>query len=254
MSVYNPDGFWETRSPTWRSDGEKIGYALNFASLLYLPPSPAPLEFGEELTSVDSEEQVDFIGHLTWGPPSRPNDLLYDAQAWDFDEGSSENIYLTTEGSTTVGQRLLTFEVWENVMDVQWLPDGSGFVYTRIEYDEYIQPISANVYLYRFATQTATQVTQFDDEYAGMLNVSPDGQQIVFERGSGLDEFNTEVVDPDLWIINQDGTGLHLLVEDGRGPAWSPQPVEPPPPPSPTPTNPPPGMHRIFLPLAFRTN
>ncbi len=124
------------------------------------------------------------------------------------------------------------------MLDLQWLPKGTGFVYSVIETDENYEQSRANLFIYSFATQTATQLTEFDNAFAGMLDVSPDSQQIVFERGMELGEFDTEVVDPDLWIINHDGTGAHLLAANGRAPSWSSQAL-PPPPPAPTATQPP---------------
>ena len=50
------------------------------------------------------------------------------------------------------------------------------------------------------------------------MTVSPDGQHIVFERTTD------PVFDPtsSLWIMNRDGTGLHMLIDDAGRPAWGP--------------------------------
>jgi TolB protein len=262
--VYTPTTPWEAHSATWRSDGSRIGYVFNFNSLRQIAPNPVPLDFGEELQT-DASTMPDFVDLLAWGPPSRANDLLYAGDAFDFTEGASENIYLNTEGSATGGQKLLSFEVWERVLGLAWLPDGSGFLFSRIEVDDLVQAQSANVYRYDFASRQTTRVTNLTDEYAGKLSVSPDGQQVVFERGAALGYLQLEVVDPELWVIKRDGSGLRRLVENGRAPAWGidaptsgPTPTEAPP--SPTVTSTPsapqptiPGLDkRLYLPMAMR--
>ena len=55
------------------------------------------------------------------------------------------------------------------------------------------------------------------------MTVSPDGQYIVFERTTD------PVFDPtsSLWIMNRDGTDLHMLIDDAGRPAWGPTPQIP---------------------------
>jgi hypothetical protein len=52
--------------------------------------------------------------------------------------------------------------------------------------------------------------------------VSGDGRHVVFERARELHPVDARPVDPDLWIVDLDGSGLRLLVENARAPAWSP--------------------------------
>ena len=77
----------------------------------------------------------------------------------------------------------------------------------------------ANIFRYDFATGDTTQLTDFplDVDLVHDLSISPDGQQVVFERMS--DEF---VVDPDssVWIMNIDGSGVRKLVDNAGRPAW----------------------------------
>ena len=75
---------------------------------------------------------------------------------------------------------------------------------------------------------------------AGKLSVSPDGRQIVFERAAAMqDPYGDTLTNPDLWIVNRDGSGPRLLVKNGSAPAWSQQEPHPPVEPTPTPTEPP---------------
>ena len=48
----------------------------------------------------------------------------------------------------------------------------------------------------------------------GQVAVSPDGQHFVFERAAEMDAKTSAIVDPDLWLVNRDGSGLQLFVEN----------------------------------------
>jgi len=229
MDVFIPDIFWEAHDPTWRSDGSSIGYVLNFNSLFRLPPNPSPLDLGAELQA-DASAMPDFVDLLAWGPPSKPNQLLYAGNV-AFD---AEGIYLLTEGSAGAGQRLLAYEVYEQVRGLAWLPDGSGFIYSVEETNDFFETVKANVFEYNFASRQTKRLTNFGDQYAGQLSVSPDGQQIVFDRSPGKEPD----APADLWIMNRNGTGQRLLAANGRAPQWSPRAL--------------PSVQRVFLPATVR--
>ncbi len=155
----------------------------------------------------------DFAALLAWGPtPATANQLLYAGNV----AFESEGVYRVTEGSATRGELLVSYESYEDIRGLAWLPDGSGFVYAVIE--GYLMD-TANVFLYSFASRTATRLTSFKGELAGSLSVSPDGQQIVFERAAAAE------TPSDLWVMRRDGSNLRLLVRDAASPAWSPRKV-----------------------------
>lgn len=217
LTVYPPPGYWEAHSPTWRSDGSRLGYVFNFNSLRQIVPNPTPRDFGEDLQT-DVSQMPDFAKLLAWGPASRADELLYAGnRIYD-----TEGIYLTSEGSATAGEQLVAYDATEAVLGLAWLPDGSGFVYAVTEGDYFGEDRGANLFVYDFASRQTARVTSFSGEFAGPLSVSPDGQQIVFERAAEMVEFGYDLVNPDLWVVNRDGGGLRLLVENGRVPAWSP--------------------------------
>lgn len=224
-TVYLPGGATighEVRWPTWRAGGDLIGYVHGFNSVLGIAPHPAPLTPGDPLLTASSSEMPDFVNHLAYGPPGvRENQFLYASyEAFD-----STAIYLATEGGNGPGQALVTYDATSFVhfiTGLAWLPDGSGFVYAVLA-DDFYTPVNSNIYVYRFASGQSTQVTAYDDLFVGQLSVSPDGEQIVFERGEQWSADALRVIDPQLWIVNVDGSGERLLAASGRAPAWSPQ-------------------------------
>jgi hypothetical protein len=213
MDLFVPTITWEARSPTWRSDGSRIGYFLNFASMFALPPNPSPLDLGQELQT-DPSAMPDFTDLLRWGPPSKANQLLYRGNVI-FD---SQGVYLTTEGSASAGERLVSYETYQFIRGLAWLPDGSGFIFSVEELDGTFQAQRANLFEYNFASQQTRRITNFSDQFAGQLSVSSDGTQIVFDRAASNDPADSA----DLYIVNRDGSGLRLLKAGAREPSWSP--------------------------------
>lgn len=213
MSLFEPAADWGVHSPTWRGDGSAIGYVLNFNSVRAISPNPSPLEFGTALQS-DQSAMPDFVDLLAWGRASRANQLLYRGNV-TFD---AQGVYLLQQGSATAGQRLLTYETYQFVRGLAWLPDASGFVYAVEELDDTFTATRANVFVYRFSNGQSMRLTNFTNQFAGQLSVSPDGAQVVFERAAAQEAG----APTDLWLVNINGTGLRRLVEDGGAPAWSP--------------------------------
>lgn len=203
---------WEARSPTWSADGSRLGYVYGFNDIYAQGGTTQPLTFGTELLMEGDPPSTIF--HLEWGPVARPDEVLY--VGWSFE---GRFIYHAEEGASAPGTPLLEFEAYENVFGLDWLPDGSGFVFS---YAPGAFGENADLWAYSFASGTATRITSFSGEYAGELSVSPDGSRIVFERSTELREDGWMLVDPDLWVVNRDGSGLTLLVEGAGSPDWSP--------------------------------
>ncbi|MDQ3459050.1 MAG: Tol biopolymer transporter periplasmic protein [Deinococcota bacterium] len=213
--VYVPSASWEVYSPTWSRDGSRIGHLLNGISLWQLPAQPEPLEFGSSLLA-EEVRPGGYVGFLAWGPtPATADQLLYSKS---FDESG---VYLVREGSSDAGEALLSFESFEALFGLAWLPDGSGFVYSVTEGDYFGEDRSSDLFVYDFASGEATRVTSFVGDFTGQVSVSGDGQRFVFERAADLTEFGAGLLEPDLWLVNRDGSGLGLLVENAYAPAWS---------------------------------
>ena len=120
----------------------------------------------------------------------------------------------------------------ETVYDIEWLPDGSGFLFSKLYTN---LGIFIDIFEYNFETGDITQVTHLPDDEGGAhgISISPDGQSVVFE-------WVPEPWDPtsSLWIINRDGSNQRWLLDDAGRPAWGQRP----PPPTP----------RAYLPMLLR--
>ena len=210
-----------TRKPTWRADGSQIGFVLGAGcSLDAVAANPSN---GLNWDTLLNPDVTGFTCNLDWAPRTTiANQILYD------DYGFEGHIWRTTEGSSDAGTDLVDYNGANLVLWLKWLPDASGLLLSLKEgFDD------ANLYEYDFATDQVKQITHFTSEFAGIFSVSPDGQYIVFERSTNLDDT------PDLWIMNRDGSNLRLLAHNAARPAWSPrQPLI--------------LSHKVFMPLILR--
>ncbi|MEX2536978.1 MAG: hypothetical protein WD273_15380 [Trueperaceae bacterium] len=212
QSVYHPGSpGWESRSPTWHSDGTRVGYLFSFNTIYGIQEFPDLLELGDQL--VTAEDMPNIIMHLNWNPAEEwADELIY--VGWNY---STNSIYWVQEGTTdTPGTPLLDFASYEEVLGLAWLPDGNGFVFSVLEEFGEI----SNLWRYSFDTETATRITSFTEGFAGDLSVSPDGNEIVFERGTETD-LGWDFIDSELWIVGRDGGNLRMLVENAAKPDWS---------------------------------
>jgi Tol biopolymer transport system component len=122
-------------------------------------------------------------------------------------------------GDTSGGTQMVLIYDFDGkyIHDIEWLPDGSGFLFS----ENYVNfEIFSDIFEYNLATQKITQLTPslLDESGAGGsrgLSISPDGRQIVFERA--VYPFDTS---NSLWIMNRDGSGLRKLANDAGRPSW----------------------------------
>jgi len=85
----------------------------------------------------------------------------------------------------------------------------------------------ANIYQHSFAFGTSTRLTDFTSGYPRRLAISPDGANVLYEY-QATGEWYDLYLDLDLWMMDRNGNGQTLFVQDARAPAWSLQMVPPP--------------------------
>jgi hypothetical protein len=221
--------------PSWRSDGSRLGYILTGAGSMYhVPLNPQAGDHGQSVLNLGLG-RIPSSDVMDWGPtPALANQILYASYL-------NGGIYQVSEGSDNPGTKLVATDI-ESIIDLQWLPDGSGFVFTKT--GDFRS--NANIYRYDFASGATTQLTQLGDEFSIDISVSPDGEWIVFERS-----VNLELTAGDLWIMRSDGTEQRLLVNDGLRPSWSQRAPSVPPEEDPPPEEAPPAA-KAYLPLVQR--
>jgi dipeptidyl aminopeptidase/acylaminoacyl peptidase len=196
--------------PVWRSDGSRLAYSESpICQLDQQPANPQPGSIGTALLPPDVFGST---CAFDWGPSSAADQLLI-ADDGDYSTSGETQIYRITEGTSSKGTPVATLTDYVRLIDIHWLPDGSGFIVARTGglLDE-----NVNLYEYSFGGGVR-QLTTFSGEYVRRFSISPDGQRIVFERVSTLDGPS------DLWVVTRDGADPHLLVANAGFPAWNPR-------------------------------
>lgn len=192
-------------APAWRMDSSQVGFILGDCVAMYQVSANPPAGGLNETPLLNTQNVNPCL--IDRGPtPATANKILYGV-FWPDDHG----IYLVDEGASGPGTKLISYDTPDLLLGLQWLPDGSGFVFSKTtDYDA-----SSNLYEYDFATNTVTPLTDFTNELAAGFSLSPDGQSIVFERTPTLG--GSQI---DLWIMDRAGSNLRLLVSDGQIPSW----------------------------------
>lgn len=175
--------------------------------LWQLPVAPTPLDFGTSL--VDEDTPDGFVALMAWGPTAATADQLLYAESL-----CGTGVYLVEEGGPPPGEALVTFGDLESILGLAWLPDGSGFVYAVTDGSFFGDDRSANLYRHDLASGVDEPITTFVGDFAGQVSASGDGQRFLFERSADLNDVGSRLLEPDLWIVDRDGGGLTLLVQD----------------------------------------
>lgn len=216
VSIYNGSGLvgFGAGEVSWKADGSALAYALRTrAELRQLSATPPYGAVGDLLPIYPNT----VVSLVAMGPASKSTQYLYVTGYTSPDE-ALEGIYLNTVGDPSGGEMLVDIDGYynaEEVWDVEWLPDGSGFLFTK--FYSYLGFYS-NIYRYDFATGDITQLTdlEVDRDYARGMSISPDGQSVVFERTDQLDTAGS------LWILDLNTLAVRKLADDAARPAWGP--------------------------------
>ena len=200
-------------SPFWRADGSRVAYFSSPACFL--------MEVSVNPPAGPSQRQLldpDVFGPTCaadWGPtPALADQLIYLDQRKYVDNGEME-LYRVSEASRSrSAQPVVTLNDYARLADLHWLPNGSGFLYSR---QNALLDEAINIHLYDFTSKTSRQITRFTDQFVRRFTVSPDGKLIAFERVTALDGPS------DLWVMGADGSNPRLLVRQAEIPAWNPR-------------------------------
>jgi TolB protein len=215
LLVITPTGGLEhfgAAGPTWRSDGTNVAFISGAATctLEKISPTPSAGTLGDPLLASDRSGAFCAFDR---SPLSSQADQVLAAET-DFSAGEG-HIYRMTEGSGDRGAPLVSYPDYVQILDLRWLPDGSGFLFAAVRFEDVIDE-SSNLYEYSFSASRVHKITALANEYVRGFSISPDGQRVVFERTTDLSGQS------DLWIVQRDGSGLRLLVSNANSPAWNP--------------------------------
>lgn len=194
--------------PVWRSDGSRVSYRSGVCTLNSTPVNPTPGEYVFNPLFAGQGPLGTCV--WDWGPTAATaNQILYTENA-----SGDSSVFRINDGGKHPGEKLTQYSdiQYQLLFDLQWLPDGSGFVYAN----QTLMRDSANLFRYDFGPRKTTQITKLRNEFAGNFSISPDGKAIVFERARSLDEDRVT----DLWIVPINGGNPRLLVSNGSSPSW----------------------------------
>ena len=226
---------FEALSPSWLADGSGIVYLARAVHSGAVPPNnlylidepPVPLEVGQEILDMSQFLNNDRLYRVAAGPTPRADEILYLQ-----DNGFRSTIYLGTLANPGVADVVNVDDCQAlacEVLDVEWLADGSGFLFSR--FDE-----RGFVYRYEFASGTTRELLRADGGAIGEISLSSDGRTIALEYASRLaDDIDSVRFGPrlqcpcEIWVAEIDGSNPRRLITDGRAPAWRPngQPLPP---------------------------
>jgi len=216
ISAYGGSADLGTGDVSWNADGSALAYNMRtFSFIRQIPANPSYGSIGEELPVV--EDAVPTL--VAWGPTAATADqyLYFSKDNWEAE--GIEGIYLNSVGDDSGGTMLMYIDVLNGqyVHDIEWLPDGSGFLFSATYVD---LGIFCDIFRYDFGNPpTLTQLTSLpDDQGARAFSISPSGQEVVFEWLPDIyDETSS------LWITDSDGSsGPRWFADDAGRPAWGP--------------------------------
>jgi hypothetical protein len=178
-------------SPTWSHDGSRILYLFREATtsidpennIWQISPQAAITSFGSRVLDMNNYVGRGKLYRAVFAPTAaRADEFLFLQQ-----EALEDLIfYATTENAPSHGRIDLGLcpDTACDVLDIVWLPDGSGFVIARQESG--LRLDDGALYRFTFADRQLTEIVRLPGEAIGKLAVAPDGSAIVFERGPFL--------------------------------------------------------------------
>ena len=199
-------------APFWRADGSRVGY-FSLPACFLMEVSATPPNGPSQRQLLD-QRVFGSTCAADWGPTTATADQLIYLDERNYSDKGQVELYRVSETSGTRGTPILTLTNYVRLVDLRWLPNGSGFLYAR---QNALTDEAINIHAYDFASRTTRQVTSFTGQFVRRFAISPDGRFIVFERVTALDSPS------DLWVMGIDGSNPRLLVRQAEIPAWNPR-------------------------------
>ena len=199
-------------APFWRADGSRVGYFSLPACFLMEVSATPPM--GPSQRQLIDQKTFGSTCAADWGPTAATADQLVYVDERNYSSRGETEFYRVSETSATRGAPILTLGNYVRLVDLRWLPNGSGFLYAR---QNALTDEAINIHAYDFTSHTTRQVTNFTGQFVRRFAISPDGRFIVFERVTALDSPS------DLWVVDIDGSNPRLLVRQAEIPAWNPR-------------------------------
>ncbi len=201
--------------PVWSRDGKQLAYRFGESAGVWCVSGQG--EPGAGIGRQLGGEQVAHVAAFDWGLPGVSGGSLLYAHGFVIDGEQDNSIYQTNDDGRNPSRLLHYEDSNEHIQQIRWLPDGSGFVFLRMEPMTFGE--GANLCRFDLPTRRETQLTHFTHEAVRDFALSPDGVWIVYERGQEI--YNPwDKTRPALWLIRTDGGDDHLLVKSGEMPAW----------------------------------
>ena len=150
ISAYSGVTNFGARSPAWRSDGSNLAFVLNpGCTVRDVSGNPG---VGPTVHALLAPKTYQNFCIIARGPTPAIADRILLATSAE----ANSYVYLATEGASTLGRPILAFNDYNQISDMEWLPDGSGFIMSR---RDSLMDGDVNLYQYDFASRKLRQLT-----------------------------------------------------------------------------------------------
>jgi hypothetical protein len=182
--------------PAWQFDGAAIGFVFGAGELRRVAPYPVVAEPDTTLVP-DAAAELVALSPIT-------TTILFAA---------APGIYAIEPDEADEGALLVANAAGQAILGLDWLPDGSGFVYSQTDEAGSV----ANLAQFDLETAESTPLTSLSSGFLRHPGVAPDGSAVVFERAARPDS------PAELWLMALPDGELTPLGVIGAFPDWRPQ-------------------------------